>query len=224
MLDMRLGEVMDDEFSKLGDDELFLLARRANQEVFKRALPIVRRIAAKYCHEYTWLNVEDLAHAMMQEVPRIAFTYREHNQWGNGWGKYLYHRLYYVAKDCLRKEDPLGIGWPQKKQYPQWHRLGDESLAGFEAIDEAKELDSIPVDTFREDLDYLKRLCRLNLHGCAGVRRMFGDKPKRLTARHWDKGRSRVRFRIRKDIRFATWVQAYVIQRDKPEQFELSFE
>lgn len=101
-------------------------------EIWKRLLPVAQRIAANYVKKYTWIDPEDLSQKMLLIVPEIVRQYQIGNAAGNSFSKYAYHRLYYEAKDCLREEDPLGIKWPQKKKYPEWHRLGDEGFSNFE--------------------------------------------------------------------------------------------
>ncbi len=204
---------MDNEFANLTEDELFALARRANQEVFARAVPIVRRVARKCCRQYSWIDADDLAGSMLQEVPRIAYNYDE-NAASEGWSKYLYFRLGFVARDCLRKEDPLGICWPQKKAYPQWHRLGDESLSGFVVPDTQKddEPDNAGPDQFATDLQDL--------------RDYFADVPlpREMKPTHWDKNRRRVRFRGGRCTRLAHWVKEYRSRRGNPNQMQLELQ
>jgi DNA-directed RNA polymerase specialized sigma24 family protein len=123
------------EFEQLDADQMFAVSHMASREVFNRALPIARLLANRYCKKYDWVSSEDLAQSMVLEIPRFMFAYDPANASGTSWSKYLYHKLYYLAKDLLRKEDPLGVKWPQKKVYPKWHRLMDDALEGFEVID-----------------------------------------------------------------------------------------
>jgi hypothetical protein len=140
------------EYGTLGSSDLVWLAqvdddKRAIDEIFARVGKVVNRIAGNYCRRYTWIDPEDLSQSLMAEkLPKIIKCYRPGKN--TDWEKYVYHRLTFSAKDLLRCEDPLGIGFPQKKQYPEWHRLGDEAFDGFE-VTGRKEMDS-------DELDMLK--------------------------------------------------------------------
>ena len=122
-------------FSELDDDAMFAVSHAAAQEVYTRAQPIARKLAARACKKYDWVNVDDLTQNLMLEIPRFMFAYDPHSPSKTSWSKYLFHKLYFYVKDLLRKEDPLGVKWPQKKVYPKWHRLADEALDGFEVVD-----------------------------------------------------------------------------------------
>lgn len=140
------------DYGTLGSSDLVWLAqvdddKQAIDEIFARVGKVVNRIAGNYCRRYTWIDPEDLSQSLMAEkLPKIIKCYRPGKN--TDWEKYVYHRLTFSAKDLLRCEDPLGIGYPQKKQYPEWHRLGDEAFDGFEVAGR-REMDG-------EELDMLK--------------------------------------------------------------------
>ena len=140
------------DYGTLGSSDLVWLAqvdddKLAIDEIFARVGKVVNRIAGNYCRRYTWIDPEDLSQSLLAEkLPKIIKCYRPGKN--TDWEKYVYHRLTFSAKDLLRCEDPLGIGFPQKKQYPEWHRLGDEAFDGFE-VTGRKEMDS-------DELDMLK--------------------------------------------------------------------
>lgn len=195
------------DFVAMGTDELFRLARAANVAVYERSLPVAQKVARSYCKRYTWIDADDLTQDLMYEIPRIMYSFREENSAGNPWSKFLYHKLYFKCKDYLRKEDPLGICWPQKRQYPAWHRLGDESLEGFEPRDErepAAELDTELIDDVRDWREYFDSLPPMR-------------KPKR--DRIWDHKRHRIKFRVRKAATLTNWCR----ERRKPHQMNLVF-
>jgi DNA-directed RNA polymerase specialized sigma24 family protein len=192
------------DFSELNVDEMFMLARRANTEVFERALPIVQKVARAYCRRYEWINQEDLVQDLMCEVPRVMYGYREDNDAGNVWSKYLYWRLQFKAKDVLRREDPLGISHPQKRKYPAWHRLGDESLDGFDPKDHRE---SVASDELLEDVAIWKEY----FSHLRPIRKIKRD-------RHWDKAKSRVKFK-RLKVTIFDWYRL----RKSPRQMELTF-
>ncbi len=121
--------------------DLCVAVKIGQAQIWQRLHPIAQRIAANYCKKYTWIDPEDLAQQMLLIVPEIIKRYDFDNTAGNSFSKYAYHRLYFEAKDCLREEDPLGIKWPQKKKYPEWHRLGDEGFSNFEVVAHESEVD-----------------------------------------------------------------------------------
>lgn len=121
--------------------------QQAIDELLTRITPVAKRIAANYCRRYAWLDPEDILQDLFADkLLQIIGRYRPGR--ATDWEKYAYHRITFAVKDILRCEDPLGIGFPQKKQYPEWHRLGDEAFDGFEVVGR-KELDS-------DELDMLK--------------------------------------------------------------------
>ena len=191
------------DFSKLTPDEVFAIARQANVEVYTRALPIAQNIAGRYAKKYDWISAEDLVQNLMFEIPTIMYAYRDDDASGNPWSKYLFYKLYFKAKDYLRKEDPVGIKWPQKKQYPKWHRLGDESLDGFEVVDYRGRDDEHLVDgellasiaAWREFFQALPAL---------------REEPKRKL--YWDAKRNRVKFRRSKQT-IAEWYESRKLPR-----------
>lgn len=140
------------DIESLDNDQLFAVSRELAHAVFVRSIPIARKLAARYCKKYGWVNPDDLAQTMILEVPRFMYSYNPNNASGTSWSKYLFHKLYFLAKDLLRKEDPLGVKWPQKKVYPKWHRLADEALEGFEVVDARREAEELEVDQLGEDI------------------------------------------------------------------------
>jgi len=202
---MKFGDVKID-LSKMETDDVFLLARRANVEVYERALPVAQKVARAYCRRYDWISVDDLVQDLMFEIPRVMYGFREDNAAGNNWSKYLYFKLGFKAKDILRREDPLGISHPQKKAYPQWHRLGDESLSGFDPKDHRSDVE-LPEEMV-EDIANWKEYF-------TGLRPMREIKH----GRSWDKVRQRVRFR-RQKVTLADWYRARKI----PKQMLMNWE
>jgi hypothetical protein len=163
-------------FAELSSDEMYLHARAASIEVYERAQPIARKIAERYCKKYAWVSADDLTQNLMLEIPKIIYTFNPDNKQKNPWSKYLYFKLYFAAKDLLRKEDPLGISWPQKKAYPNWYRLQDDATIVARGTD-ADEMDEI--DEFELDISNLRAL----LSGFPQVRKLScavaGKKKKR---------------------------------------------
>lgn len=119
----------------------------AIDELLARITPVAKRIAGNYCRRYAWLDAEDILQDLFADkLTQIIGRYRPGR--ATDWEKYAYHRITYAVKDILRCEDPLGISYPQKKAYPEWHRLGDEAFDGFEVVGR-RELDA-------DELDLLK--------------------------------------------------------------------
>jgi DNA-directed RNA polymerase specialized sigma24 family protein len=193
------------DFSSLGTDELFALARASNVAVYERALPLAEKVARAYCKRYKWICPDDLTQDLMYEIPRIMYRYREDNAAGNSWSKYLYHRLHFLAKDVLRKEDPLGISFPQKREYPSWHRLGDESLDGFDPIDIRETIEDVEV-VLKDEI----HLWRDYFDSLPPMRKSKRD-------RLWDDKLRRVKFR-RHQSGLAKWLK----KRRTPKQLSLS--
>lgn len=150
MAKARLSKQTD--YQSLEGFELVWLAqldnnKQAIDEIYARKTEIARRIARNYCRKYTFVDEDDLSQSMLLGLPKIIRTYRP-GKAGTSWDKYCYHRLTFLAKDVLRQRDDLGIGWPQKKMYPEWYHLGDESLDGFDPKD-FRELDQDTIDLER---------------------------------------------------------------------------
>lgn len=187
-------EQITSSLSLLSADDLYAVARASNVAVYERSQPIARRIAGLYVKRYSWIDVDDLTQDLMFEIPRIMYGYRPDNSAGNPWSKFLYHKLYFKAKDALRREDPLGIGWPQKREYPAWHRLGDQALEGFDAPDTREP----PIDLDPELKDEVHQW-----------REYFDSLPpmrKSKRDRFWDETLHRVKFKRHKPG-LAAWLK-----------------
>lgn len=82
--------------------------------------------------------------SLMAEVPKIRARYDP--SFGKCWQKYFFFRAQGAVRDILRREDPLGIKYPQKKMYPEWHRLSDESLSGYDTPDHRHQESDLDAD------------------------------------------------------------------------------
>ncbi len=139
------------DYQSLSASDLVWLAQVDNDqhaidEIYARKTVIAVRIARNYCRRYTFVDVDDLSQSLLMGLPKIIRTYRPGK--ATDWDKYCYHRLFYSAKDVLRQRDDLGIMWPQKKAYPEFHRLGDKSLENYEPQDH-RDLDPDAIDLER---------------------------------------------------------------------------
>jgi hypothetical protein len=92
------------------------------EKVWEEAVPVAKKIAINYVRKFPWIDVDDLSQSMLLKVPDIFRKFDPDR--GAKWSTYLYLRLYLIAKDILRKEDPLGIKFPRSQIYPTWERLG----------------------------------------------------------------------------------------------------
>jgi len=112
-------------------DDLIVLLRAVHERITAHAQTVAARISRSTQRKYPWIDQDDLQQEMLMRIPKWVAAFNDSHASRNPWSKYLYHKMYYYSKDLLRKEDPLGIGWPQKpkdkQHYPAWFRLGDDS-------------------------------------------------------------------------------------------------
>ena len=95
----------------------------ARDELLIALLPIAQRISRNYKRRYPWIEEEDLSQWLISDLCIRAIKRFGLEQQKTSFGKYVYHRMVFGAKDWLRALDPLGISWPQRKHYPAWHHL-----------------------------------------------------------------------------------------------------
>jgi hypothetical protein len=126
--------------------------------VWEASVPVARRVASLYTKKYEWIDLDDLSSDLLLSVPRFVESFSLNHSSGTGWLKYCYHRFHFLCKDILRREDPLGIKWPQKKAYPSWHRLGDESLQGYDAPGKCEQ---VSIDEQIDDRSHLEQLTQI---------------------------------------------------------------
>ncbi len=95
------------------------------KELWEWMLPMIGRRAFLTTQRYAWLDQNDIQQELCLFAPKILRAFKF--SYVNPLRKYVYFRLVYAAKDVLRREDPLGVSWPQKGKgpYPEWHRLSD---------------------------------------------------------------------------------------------------
>lgn len=212
------------------DQQVTLLNRMAidlRRKAYEEAQQVATAVAKRYVAKYFWEDADDLAQSLLERFDRIWERYDPENEQGNPWGKYLYHRFSFEAKDYFRRLDPLGIGWPQKKEYPQWHRLGDEKFKTFQ-IEDSRNLD-LPEPTeadFKNECEDLKKVLarQQEVNGfCWDVSSngSVSKKPTRSRKRKdpiWDEAKRRVKFK-----RGSLTLQDYLLNRTKEHQLELGF-
>jgi DNA-directed RNA polymerase specialized sigma24 family protein len=193
--------------------------RQAIDELLTRITPVAKRIAGNYCRRYAWLDPEDIIQDLFADkLMQIIGRYRPGR--ATDWEKYAYHRITYAVKDILRCEDPLGISYPQKKAYPEWHRLGDEAFDGFEVVGR-KELDA-------DELDLLKLHESISnwRESFAGCKSVAGGKIKPWVsgdqhATGWCDGKLIGQFDYRRKFLKRVSLRTWIAVRAKPKQLAL---
>lgn len=98
----------------------------AYELLLQRKDEVIKRLVRNCIRKYTFVDGDDVYQSLALHFPKIVRTYRP-GKANTDWDKYCYHRLTYTIKDILRQRDDLGICWPQKKMYPQWFHLYDQS-------------------------------------------------------------------------------------------------
>lgn len=183
------------------DREIVLRAKSGDadaiNELWTRAIPVAKLRAEATVGRYQWLDPEDLQNDLLAFLPQFLQRYNPDNEAGNHWQKYLYFAIYWGVKDILRGEAPLGIGYPQKKHYPEWHRLGDEAFDGFEVdsgfgepIDDAIAAEEFSTPTALQiaqlDVEILEKRSALNEISPVGRKRERA-KPQKLRFKKFTK-------------------------------------
>lgn len=108
-------------------DNAIVQLRELQELITAHAIGLAERIAKKTVRKYPWIDPDDLRQELIIPLPRWVERYNPADKSRTSWSKYLYHKLNFYVKDVLRREDPVGIKWPQREQYPTWFRLGDQS-------------------------------------------------------------------------------------------------
>ena len=107
-------------------------APRDDGIILDHAMTLAQEIAHRQHRKYRWIDPEDLQQELLMRLPQWIDRFDPRHQSATTWSKYLFWKMTLYVKDVLRREDPLGISWPQRKRYPAWFRLGEQSgkLAG----------------------------------------------------------------------------------------------
>lgn len=209
---------------------------KLQEAIIAHAIELAERIARKTARKYPWIDPDDLRQELIIPLPRWIASYNPEDKSKTTWSKYLYHKLNFYVKDVLRREDPVGIKWPQRKQYPTWFRLGDQSgrLSSSSSHDEESRStsgigqgDDCPSDLLGETLvvqsdsgdDEQDQLWQRDLAGLqkmAAKYRKRGDFPLMIDAgagvcrsarcAFWDRELGRVRFNPKKCVSLAAYI------------------
>jgi hypothetical protein len=134
-------------------DTAMIQLRQSQELILAHAIGLAERIASKAVRKYPWLCADDLRQELLIPLPRWIDRYNPYDKSRTSWSKYLYHKLNFYLKDVLRREDPVGIKWPQREQYPTWFRLGDQSsrLSGGSLADEAESASPFGSQVYGQD-------------------------------------------------------------------------
>lgn len=108
-------------------DSLITQLREVQSLIADHAMLVAARVARKVRQKYPWIDADDMTQNLLLRLDKWVAEYQPNHASATSWSKYLTHKMQFYAKDLLRKEDPLGIGWPQRKNYPTWFRLGEQS-------------------------------------------------------------------------------------------------
>lgn len=223
---------MDATPKPLTIDAAFVQLRDLQEQLLEHAIGLADRIAAKAVRKYSWLCADDLRQELLIPLPRWIDRYNPKDKSGTSWSKYLYHKMNFYLKDVLRREDPVGIKWPQREQYPTWFRLGDQSsrLSSQNAEEsnyEAGYGSDCPEDLLGRTLEIAVEMAgdedeQIWQSSLAGLKKLSAKNRKRkqlpllvdagggvaraARCEYWDTGRARVRFSSKKVVSLASWV------------------
>ena len=198
-------------------DERLSLCKEMYLIAYEEAYSVAKAVAKKFCAKYYWEDPDDVANSLMGRFPRIFQLFNPQNSAGNPWSKYLYFRFYGEAQDYFRRCDPAGIGWPQKSQYPQWHRLGDEGFDDGKHVQSGYDQETASDgDSIRTLFDLVKELKELRtfLRACVAEAGMKKTPRKLKLGKIWDVERGRVKFQGN------SWSD-FVAERNRYKQLEL---
>lgn len=129
---MRLEALLDEELALLavhGDSEAFGL-------LWERTIPTARRLGKFFHRRYPWIEAAEISQGVLIDFPKILNRYDPEK--GVLWAKYSYISYYRACQDFLRKHDPIGIKFPQRKHYPGWCSL--------DAIHGGRNTDQVIID------------------------------------------------------------------------------
>jgi hypothetical protein len=227
---------MDATPKPLTIDAAFVQLRELQGQLLEHAIGLADRIAAKAVRRYSWLCADDLRQELLIPLPRWIDRYNPKDKSGTSWSKYLYHKMNFYLKDVLRREDPVGIKWPQREQYPTWFRLGDQSarlsISGDDSQDESLTGESgygsdCPDELLGKTLEISVELSsdeddQIWQRDLAGLLKLAKQNRKRKQyqllvdagngvarvprCEFWDSSKSRVRFAPKKVVSLASWV------------------
>lgn len=132
------------DLSKLSDEDLAILARYGDKEarsyLWAKIVPKVESVVDRFAQNSRWVRSirEDVVQGVLLKYPTFIDRYDPKKLRGT-FAKWLHFTLCRVTQDVLRaQKDVLGIGIPQKQEYPLWNHLGTFDDATV-AIEEGRE-------------------------------------------------------------------------------------
>ena len=92
-------------------------------DLWEAVIPVARRVAGIIAFKYSSVDFDDMEQAILLKFPQLFNRYDPSR--GTEFGKFIYFAFYSAARDELRRLDPLGVKYPQRKKYPPWKFLQD---------------------------------------------------------------------------------------------------
>lgn len=195
-------------------DLLISRLREVQSQIADHAMGLAKKLAIKTRKKYPWICPDDMQQNLMLRLDKWVAEYQPDHGSQTTWSKFLYHKMAFYTKDLLRKEDPLGIAWPQRKKYPDWFRLGDQSgvmtnqfaapdLHSNDPEDDQFVRDYLAVQNFFRSLPRIPNQIPVIVDG---------DSLRHARCLWWDNRRHRIRFRRRKSDTLAHWI---AVRRDQ---------
>jgi hypothetical protein len=99
--------------------------RTWGDEIWALSAMLCGQIAARTVGKYPWIAAEDLQQNMLLKTEHFARVYDPARS--SCFSKHLWWKFNFYVKDVLRREDPLGVRYPQRDHYPEWFRLGSNA-------------------------------------------------------------------------------------------------
>lgn len=134
------------DLDRVTEEEVALLAVHGDKEAYgylwAKSESTAQRLGLFFQRKYPWVDGADIAQGVLLCFPKIISRYDPEK--GTPWKKYCYHCYYRSAQDFLRKLDPLGIKYPQRKHYPAYvstEQVLDEQaiIDGLKSLDNGKQ-------------------------------------------------------------------------------------
>jgi DNA-directed RNA polymerase specialized sigma subunit len=97
--------------------------RRNMLALWEAVSPIAVKVGRIFAARYSVVDADDLSQNLLSSFPRLVKRYK--TKYKTPFDTFCYYTFYYAAQDELRKLDPLGIKYPQKRAYPVWRYLED---------------------------------------------------------------------------------------------------
>jgi DNA-directed RNA polymerase specialized sigma subunit len=114
------------DLSKATNHELAILAHFGDEEgsshLWERLTTLAGKIAMTFVKRYPWVAFDDLNQSILLTYPKIISRFDPSKA---KFEKFVAISFYRAAQDELRRQDPLGIGIPQKSHYPAYTQISN---------------------------------------------------------------------------------------------------